>query len=432
MTNDFLKISTNTAAQFVARSVTTVTTLIITLLVTRNLSQSDWGIFITITSYVALFYLIVDFGLNAVVVRELEKQKEKLGLYFGNLLGLRVVLSVFAIFLALAVLSLANYSNFIKFGIIVGLLTVLTLALFNTGVAVFQTRLRYDQAAVADIVGALVTLILAYLFIISGFNVISIVASFVIGGLVRAFISLYLSASYVKSFKFQFDVRIWKYLLLTALPIGLTLVFSQFVTNIDKQIIYLANYEPALNINNETAVGFYGLAYRIFEFGIIIPAFFVNSIYPLLLRDQKKNLATLKSNFFVYGRLLLVSGIVVTALVFIISPYLVNIFGDYGQSTKTLRILSLGYVFFFVTPLILWTAITLGREKLLPFVFGMALLLNVAANLYLVPKFGFNAAAFVTIFTELFILVLLLIIVTPPLRNIKPALENPTSKNENS
>ena len=424
MTKDFLKISTNTAAQFIARSVTTVTTLIITLLVTRNLSQSDWGIFITITSYVALFYLIVDFGLNGVVVRELQKKKEDLSVYFGNLLSLRVLLSAFAIFLALVVLSFASYSNFVKFGIIISLLTILALALFNTGVAVFQARLRYDQAALADIVGALVTLVLAYLSIISGFNIISIVIAYVIGGLVRAFISLYLSTSYVSRFSFQFDTRIWKYLLLTALPIGLTLVFSQFVANIDKQIIYLANYDPALNINNETAAGFYGLAYRIFEFGILIPAFFVNSIYPLLLRDQKKNLAVLKSKFFVYGRLLLVSGIIVTVIVFILSPYLVSIFGEYTQSTTPLRILSLGYVFFFVTPLIMWTVITLGKEKLLPFVFGIALLLNVAFNLYFVPKFGFTAAAVVTVFTELFILILLLVIITPILINIKPELDN--------
>ena len=78
MTKDLFRIGVNTSAQIAARSVTAVSTLIVTLLVTRNLSQSDWGIFVTITSYVALFYLIADFGLNGVVVRELEERKKEI------------------------------------------------------------------------------------------------------------------------------------------------------------------------------------------------------------------------------------------------------------------------------------------------------------------------------------------------------------------
>ena len=169
MTKDLLRVGINTSFQVAARLVTTVSTLAVTLLVTRNLSQSDWGVFVTITSYVALFYLLVDFGLNSIVVRELESHKGKLGEYFGNLLTIRISLSILASFLALGVLSFTNHSSEIKIGIIIGIVTILTIALFNTGVAVFQHKLRYDQAALADISGALVTLVLSYLLITSGF-----------------------------------------------------------------------------------------------------------------------------------------------------------------------------------------------------------------------------------------------------------------------
>lgn len=419
MSNDFIKIGTNTAAQLVARSVTTVTTLIVTILVTRNLSQSDWGIFIVITSYVALFYLIVDFGLNSVVVRELGRQKNKLDIYFGNLLTLRIILSFVSILTALIILSFVGYSNLIKLGIIISLVTILTLALFNTGVAVFQSKLRYDQAALADIVGAVITLVLAYLLIVSGFSIIWVLVAYIFGGVVRASISFYLSSSYVENFRLHFDKKIWRHLLVTAFPIGLTLVFSQFVANIDKQVIYLANYNPSLQVNNEVAAGFYGLAYRIFEFGVILPAFFVNSIYPILLRDQKKDLVALRRNFFRYSKILIGVGVLATVLMFALSPFLVGIFGDYGDSAKTLRILSLGYVFFYVTPLIMWTLITFGKEKILPFIFGLALLVNLAGNIYFIPNFGLNAAAVVTVITEIFILALLIISITPVLRKIK-------------
>ncbi len=411
--SDYLKIGANTAAQLVSKVVTTASTLVITLLVTHNLSQSDWGIFITITSYVALFYVIADFGLNGIVTRELVIAKEKISEYFSNLLALRIILSLLTIFLALAVLAFTGHSNVIKVGIILSLVNVLTLSLFNSAVAIFQTKLRYDQAALADISGSVVTLVLTYLFIISGFSIIFVIVSFVIGGVVRAFVSLTLSKVYIKSFRLSFNFTFWKSLMITALPIGLTLLFSQFVANIDKQVVYLADYKPELNINNDLAAAFYGLAYRIFEFGIVIPAFFVNSVYPFLIKEKVKDKVLLKNSLLKYGKILLAVSVFVTIIVFFLSPYMVRIFGEYERSSNILRILSFGYLFFYVTPLLMWTIVSLGKEKLLPFVFGIAFLFNLAANLYFVPRFGFSAAAVITVITEVVILVWLLVILAP-------------------
>lgn len=416
MIKDYIKIGANTGAQIAARGVTTFSTFLVILLVTHNLSKADWGAFVTITSYVALFYVISDFGLNGIVTRELVSSKEKIPKYFFNLVALRVILSIVTVFLALATLSFTGHSSLIKFGIIIALINVLTLSLFNSAVAIFQTKLRYDQAAVADISGSVVTLVLTYLFIISGLNIIFVVIAFVFGGVVRAFISLTLSSFHSILFKFKPSLKLWKYLLITSLPIGLTLLFSQFSANIDKQIIYLANYDPKLNLNNEVAVGVYGLAYRVFEFGIILPAFFVNSVYPLLIRDKKKDINLVIRNFFKYGKVLLGLGFLATLVVFIFSPFIVSLFGEFSESSQTLRLLSISYPLFFITPLIMWTSITLGKEKMLPVIYGFAALFNLAANLYFVPKFGFNSAAIITVVTEVIILVWIIVVVGPIFR----------------
>ncbi|MEX0616574.1 MAG: oligosaccharide flippase family protein [Candidatus Woykebacteria bacterium] len=413
MFRDLIKISTNTLSQLVAKSVTTTSTLAITLLVTHNLSKSDWGVFVTITSYVALFYLISDFGLNGIVTRELVKNEEKISEYFNRLFSLRIVLSVITIFVALAVLSFTNHSNFIKLGIIISLTTVFTLAVFNSAVAIFQANLRYDQAALADVSGAIITLVLAYLFIISQLSIIFVVVAYVVGGVVRACLSLILVRSQTKQVRLDFDLPSWRQMILASLPIGVTLIFSQVAANIDKQVVYLANYDSSLSLNNELAAGYYGLAYRVFEFGIILPAFFVNSIYPFLIRDQVKDLRLLRENFFKYGKLLVVASFLVTLAVFFLGSKIVLIFGDFAPAAEALKILSLSYPFFYLTPLLMWTIITLGREKLLPFVYGFAALVNLAANIYFVPKFGFVAASLITVFTEILILLWLFALLKP-------------------
>lgn len=413
---NLFKITTNTAAQIAARFVTTATTLIVTLLVTHNLSKSDWGIFVTITSFVSLFYVLSDLGLNSVFVREILKNKEKESYFFGNLVVLRVILSIITVLLALAVLSLTDHSNFIKIGIIISLSTVLTISLFNTCVALFQAKLKYDQAALADVAGSLVTLVLAYLFVVSSFSIIFVVIAYSLGSLIRALISIYLAKSEVQMFKLGFDRNFWSSLLFSSLPVGLTLIFSQFAANIDKQVVYLANYQPNLNLNNDLAAAYYGLAYRIFEFGIILPAFFVNSAYPFLLHDKVKNPITFFTNFLSYGKILLGFGVATTISIFVLGDQIIGIFGDYQESLTSLRILALGYPIFFITPLLMWTIISLRKEKFLPLVYGFAALFNFAANFFFVPRIGFNAASIITVLTEILILVSLFIILLPLLK----------------
>lgn len=406
MTKDLLKIGANTSAQLAARFVTSVATLVVTLLVTHNLSKADWGVFITITSYTALFYLLADFGLNGVIIRQISQKKEQTGTYFNNLLSLRLILSLGTILLALIFLSLTNHPNFIKIGIIISLINILTLSFYNTALMVFQKNLRYDQAALADISGSLITLAASYLFIISHLSIIFVVVAYVIGGLVRAFLSLILSAGQVGKISLALDFGLWRSLVYLALPVGLTLVFSQVVANIDKQVVYLANYDPKLQINNEIAAGFYGLAYRVFEFGIIIPAFFVNSLYPLLLKDKEAGEKVFLISLVRYGRLLLGISFFAVLFILIFGPQIISLFGDFDQSIRPLRILSLGYPVFYLTPLIMWTFISLNKEKILPFIYGLAAIFNFTANVYFVPRFGFNAAAIITVITEIIIFVL--------------------------
>ncbi|HSX58171.1 MAG TPA: polysaccharide biosynthesis C-terminal domain-containing protein, partial [Candidatus Saccharimonadales bacterium] len=60
--------------------------------------------------------------------------------------------------------------------------------------------------------------------------------------------------------------------------------------------------------------------------------------------------------------------------------------------------------------LLLWLTIVLNKEKFLPFIYGFAAVVNLSLNLYLVPKYGYNSAAWVTLLSELIIMLLLLLV----------------------
>ena len=60
-----LLVAKNTFYQLVARSATSFIGFLITLIIARHYGVLGYGDFTKITSYVALFYLVIDFGLNA-------------------------------------------------------------------------------------------------------------------------------------------------------------------------------------------------------------------------------------------------------------------------------------------------------------------------------------------------------------------------------
>ncbi len=406
-----VKIAYNTLVQFFGRFLSGVINLFVIILITREFGKPIWGDYVTVTSYVVMFTLIADFGLNSIFVREVVEAPEKKDHYFRTLLSLRLGLAIIAIFLALALLSFTGHSTTVKLGIIVAVIAILAQSISYTTNAVFQLLLRYDRAQIADIGGNFFLLLLLGALSFSQVSVLVIIGVYLLSNVVKALLGLFFVSGFVKV-GLDFDTDYGKTLISLAWPLGLTAIFIQFIANIDKQIIALAAYRPELKTNPQEAVAVYGLAYRAFDFVIAFPAFVVNSVYPSLVSKAKVSQADLsrlsKKVFFVLIGLGI--GSLVATLVF--SSFLVPIFGDFHESILTLRLLSLGLPFFFVTSLGFCLLLVLKKEVFLPLIYGFAALFNFVANSFFVPKYGYNAAAVITVLSEVLILGMMLVVLS--------------------
>ena len=404
----FSSVATNSFYQFLSRIISSVAVLIVTLIITRNLSRDVWGDFVTVTSYIGLFTIISDFGINAIFVKEITKNQEKLEKLFGNLLSLRVALSLVSIFIALSVLSFLPHSTSVKIGVIVGSVLILLQSIFTTASAVFQQKLKYDFFAISDILGSISIILLVFIASLTNSNLLVIILIFIVGSAVKAAISLAFVKKIIGRVHLGFDFNIWKLLITASLPIGLMLIFSQFNANIDKQIIALT--DPAkLGVASSVAVGIYGLSYRIFDFVIAISTFIANSLYPVLLGKLKEDRQEFENLSKKSTVILFLIGLGIGVVGWLLAPLALNLFGKYPESVVSLRILILSAPIFFASSLVLWINIAIGKEKLLPFIYAFALLCNLSLNLALIPKFGYNFAAWSTVITEVVIAVLLVV-----------------------
>ncbi|OGY24311.1 MAG: hypothetical protein A2172_00385 [Candidatus Woykebacteria bacterium RBG_13_40_15] len=402
------KLAYNTTVQFAGRFITAVSAAGITYLIASKFSVGNYGIYTAILSFVSLFYVFTDFGFNAIFVREVGLDSEKQKSYFKNLLGLRIVTSVLVVFIAVATLSFTDYSGLAKLGIIIGLLLIVTQSLAATALAVFQAKIRYDQALIADTFGAVANLVFVYIAVVNFSNILLVILALVTGSAVRTIVALYLARFQIGDLEISFDWIFWKKIIIPAIPIGALAIFSQFNAQIDKQIVFLAHYKASLGLEGQTAAGIYGLAYKIFEFGVALPTFIMNVGYPLMIQKKEEGEEKLLNFSKKLGILLLIIGFLGLVSGWVLSPWVFNIPGleKFSQSVPTLRVLLIGLPLFFITPVSLWLAISINKEKEMMFIYGFVAALNLVANLFFVPSFGYNAAAVITVVSEGLILLL--------------------------
>lgn len=409
-----MKIAKNTLYQLLGKAITTTSTLIITFLLTRRFGPSGYGEFSLMLAFPAFFYMAVDFGLNAIFAKKsISEDDESLHVNFGKLVSLRFFWSLLLILLALLLLLFFPYSTNLKIGIAIGLFSILTQGLITSANVIFQLKARYNLATVSVFCGSAVFLALIF-FGLTSLNFA--ILAYSVSGLVTALISLLLARRLISKSTFSvpaIDKRYWKELFLPSIPLGMTAFLSVTTGKADAIMLSL--------LKKTEDVGYYGIAYKIFEVILVFPTFFMNAVYPILLRKKEENIsefiALTRKIFIFLGGLGVLGGLGG----YIIAPFLIKLIGgdSFSPSIFALRILLAGLPIFFTTAGLFWYLIIFDRQKYLPFIYGAAALFNILGNLFIIPRYSFYGAAVWTSVTEFLILILLVCFLLPVYRSRK-------------
>ena len=139
------KVVHNTLSQIAGRGVGALSTLAITVMVARSLGVQGYGDFVKITTFVSFFYLLADFGLNAIYLQQSEAlENVKPDVSWSLLLGLRIALSSMLVVTAAFILFLlprsdsGGYTAMVRYAIIIFTPTIFFQSLITSCNALFQ------------------------------------------------------------------------------------------------------------------------------------------------------------------------------------------------------------------------------------------------------------------------------------------------------
>jgi O-antigen/teichoic acid export membrane protein len=411
------RVAWNTLTQATARAVTLGLSVLTTVLLTRNLGGSGYGVYVTVTVYLSFFALFFDAGVTTLVVRTLSTDERRIDL-FREAIGLRIVLAVPIALLAL-VIALLVYGGAddetTRYAIAIGLPLVLSISVASAVGALLQARLQMDRAAVAEVAGQLTGVGLIVLFVLTDRSIYWIVAAAVAGSLVNMTVLLAL-ARRIAPVRPLFRPRKWMPLLREALPLGLALMVSAIYFRADAVLLSI--------LKGSEAVGIYGVAYRLLEAVVAFPGFFYVSIFPLLSQGAGRNdLANVREVTQRAFDLLVLAAVPLVVGTILAAPEIVSALAgdDFEAAVTPLRIVIVGAGLMFVSGLLSYVLVAVGQQRMLLWVGLATLVLNVGLNLALIPSYSYNAAAWVATGSETLALACLLALVWRTVRFV-PAL----------
>jgi O-antigen/teichoic acid export membrane protein len=384
----------NTLYIFAGRSSNAVFLFLLALVVSRQLGPALFGIFSFLTAVVVAANCFSNLGLDTWMVREVTKTPSQGKLYLTNILGLKIGTSMVTLVLVFLVFRMADLPQ-----VTLSLLWILSISLlFNT---ISQTLWHYGDCfkeffyhsvlwAVSNIIkaGFGVTLVLFF----------HELEPLVWGVVVAEAISLVISFCVVHHrfglFVPEFQFAVWKDFLIRSAPIAMGMIFSVLYFRLDIVMLQL--------MTEESVVGFYSAAYKLFEVAVVLPHSFMLVLFPTLVEEYYSDRSQFKDRFkkslVIYS---LIGGSIALALWVFSHGIITLIYGDkFLPSISVLDILSGVILLFFINFLLSNILIISGWEKINTWGLVGATVLNVILNLVLIPQYGAIGAAWATLFCE--------------------------------
>ncbi|MDP2860944.1 MAG: flippase [bacterium] len=403
----FSLIAKNTFYQIAGKIVSAGCGVLTIAILARYLGPSGLGDYITVTAYVLLFANLADWGLSIIASREAIKNKKDEETIFGNIVVIRLLLTVFALLTAVLLSFVAGYSSTVKTGIAVSGFALVFISIKTSAGMIFLAKEKLGLNAVSEAITGITTLLGTGFLIFLRAPLVLILAVFPTAYFFAAVFAV-LSAKTLVSFNFKFDRQISKTIIKESLPMGALLLLSTIYTRIDIQLLNLlplpAGQSPS------AATGYYGLAYKFNDLLVIFAAYLMNAVFPslTLALEKLKNGASFqgKKDLFILfrkiGLILAVTGISMAVIISFFAPIIIGLIaGDkFSPAIFSLRILIWATAISYLNHLTGYFLVAAGKQKMSVVIAFFCLFFNIVANLYAIPRWSFLGAAFITVMTE--------------------------------
>ena len=375
---------------FVERVAAIIFGFVVGVYVAWSLGADLFGILSYSISLATIFSVIMVYGMDQIIIRELVKCPDKRDEYLGS--GFAIRLAGFAVMM----LCLTAYLGIVRptdgAGLMVFIICIgFSFNAFSMIDLFFLSRAENKYSSLSRLFALVVFNILRLVLVLCGAELVWFAAVEMSHGVCSAagYIYFYRRRGF-SLLRWRFSKVVARYLLLESWPFWLGHGALLFYMRIDQVMIrhYLTDAD----------VGIYSVAVRLAEMFFFVPVVIFTALLPALLRSYERSQSEFWRRMECFFSAMFFLAIPAVALLWLGSLLVVPLYGaEYAGAAPILRLYGFTLILHFTAqPLNVWF-VSGGRQR---YALVYTLLIagaNVALNAVLIPRFGVVGAAWATI-----------------------------------
>ncbi len=403
------RVVADVAAQIGGQALNILLGIVTTVVIVRALEATRYGEWATILAAIELIAMVGNLGLETVAVRMAAQDPEREGAWVGAATTLRLALMAPMLAIFFAVLALLASDEQMAIAGIVLSATFLTAAISTLRV-VFRLHVRNhvtvafttansvlwagSVVAIAALGGGLVAFALA-------FSAIAIVIQ----------CSLALLALRTMHVQFRGSRALWPRILGVGISVGIAATLTFAYGRIDQILVFELASDPA-------EVGVYAAMYKILDNAGVVPLAVMTTLFPIMAGLYPADPERLKRMMQIAIDYLTIVALGGLALALAAAEPIVQLLygSDYVSGASILPVLLAAFIPICIGNVAGNMVVAMDMQRRYIWFALLGLLLNVPLNVVLIPEHGIEAAAWITLATEVLVVSLSL---TAVLRRIE-------------
>lgn len=371
-----------------------VISFVLSIISTRYLGPSNFGIINYCSAYVAFFSSISALGLEGVLVKELVTSPDKEGLLVGTSLVMRICSGLFSVVSITVLLIIVKPGDYTVQ--LVGLLQSLVLLFkaFEVFDFWFQSKLKSKYVSLVKIVSYVLVAVYKVFILATAKSVLWFAFSTSLDFLI---IALMLMVVYPRQSgpKLSFSWILAKDLLKNSYHFILSSFFVLIYTQMDKLMIEA--------FFDETQVGYYGIATTIYNYWALVLTALINAIRPSIISAKSVNegeyVKRLKRLYALLAYLCFAAALFFTFFGKFLIPL---VYGDAYRPSVSAVTITMWYAAFSLigTARGIWIVCE-NKNKYVKYYVIVGAVANFVLNYTLIPPLGINGAAIATLITQI-------------------------------
>ena len=379
--------------QFIEKIIRIIVGVYVIRELSKYLGVVNFGVYNFIESYFLIIMALSLFGLDVIMVRQLEgnKRYNKVlgnGIYILSFTSL--IFIIISVFLGTFIVTNENYINIL----------IVSLGLIFSPLVVFESYyISLNKIRITSffkIIAFTIKSILIIYFISKKYSfnyfIFIIISEYLLSGI---FILLYFIKEQ-NQVSFKIDLSIIKEILGSSFYVLIYSLGALVFIRIDLFMIenFLSSYE----------MGIYTASFKIISFSYFIPNIIAQTLYPRIIEIFKSKKLELKPLKKMY-KLSFITGLFVFILLLAMGDYIIDfLYGSqFTDSKYILKILSFNILLISISSVYYKVLYSSNLEKRLFFRILVAIALNIILNIVLIPIYKLEGVAFATIISLFFL-----------------------------